>query len=151
MGYNCLVTNKGVTVFRSNDGSFAFKDILRGKLYLVDFISEEVKLDKFLIAKINIDWLWHHRLAHVGMRNIHKLQNESHILGLTNIIFEKDRPCGAYQARKQVGVPHHAKNIMTATRPLEMLHMDMFGPIVYISIGGNKYGIVIFDDYSHFT
>jgi hypothetical protein len=24
MGYNCLFTNKGVTVFRRSDGSFAF-------------------------------------------------------------------------------------------------------------------------------
>jgi transposase InsO family protein len=41
--------------------------------------------------------------------------------------------------------------IMTITRPLEMLHMDLFGPISYISIGGNKYGLVIVDDYSRFT
>jgi hypothetical protein len=29
--------------------------------------------------------------------------------------------------------------------------MDLFGPIAYISIGGNKYGLVIVDDFSHFT
>jgi hypothetical protein len=29
--------------------------------------------------------------------------------------------------------------------------MDLFGPIAYISIAGNKYGLVINDDYSHFT
>jgi transposase InsO family protein len=40
---------------------------------------------------------------------------------------------------------------MTTTRPLEMLHMDLFGPVAYISIGGNKYGLVIVDDYSRFT
>jgi hypothetical protein len=40
---------------------------------------------------------------------------------------------------------------MTITRPLEMLQMNLFGPIAYISIGGNKYGLVIIDDYSRFT
>jgi hypothetical protein len=50
-----------------------------------------------------------------------------------------------------VGAPHHAKNIMTTTRPLEMLHMDLFDPITYISIYGNKYALVIIDDYSRFT
>jgi transposase InsO family protein len=40
---------------------------------------------------------------------------------------------------------------MTTTRPLEMLHMNLFGPIAYISIGGNKYDLVIVDDYSRFT
>jgi hypothetical protein len=43
------------------------------------------------------------------------------------------------------------KNIITTTRPLEMLHIDLFGPIAYISIDGNKYGLVIIDDYSRFT
>jgi hypothetical protein len=51
MRYNCLFTNKGVTVFRRSDGFFAFKGVLREKIYLVDFIPEKVKLDKFLIDK----------------------------------------------------------------------------------------------------
>jgi transposase InsO family protein len=151
MGYNYLFTDKGMTVFRRSDGSFAFKGVLRGKLYLVDFIPEEVELDRCLIAKTNMGWLWHRRLAHVGLRNLHKLQKDVHILGLTNIVFEKDRPCGACQAGKQDEIHHHAKNIMTTTRPLEMLHMDLFGPIAYINIGDNQYGLVIVDDYSRFT
>jgi hypothetical protein len=151
MDYNCLFTNKGVTVFKRSDGSYAFSGILRGKLYLVDFILEEMELDKCLIIKTNMGWLWHRKLAHIGMRNLHKLQKEGHILGLMNVAFKKDKPCGACQTGKQVGASHHAKNIMTTTRSLKMLHMDLFGPIACISIGGNKYGLVIIDDYSHFT
>ena len=55
------------------------------------------------------------------------------------------------QARKQVGAKHLVKNVVTTERPLELLHMDIFRPVAYISIGGNKYGFVIVDDYSHFT
>ena len=29
--------------------------------------------------------------------------------------------------------------------------MDLFGPVAYLSIGGNKYSLVIVDDYSRFT
>jgi hypothetical protein len=151
MRYNCLFTNKSVTVFRRCDDSYAFSGILIGKLYPVDFNSEELELDKCLIVKINMDWLWHRRLAHVDMRNLHKLQKEGHILQLMNVAFEKDRSCGACQANKQVGAPHHTKNIMTIIRPLEMLHMDFFGPIANINIDNNKYGIIIVDDYYRFT
>jgi hypothetical protein len=73
MSYNYYFTNKGVVIFRRSDGSFAFKGALRGKLYLVIFIPEEVELDKCLIAKRNMGWLWHCRLAHFGMRKLHKL------------------------------------------------------------------------------
>jgi hypothetical protein len=50
-----------------------------------------------------------------------------------------------------MGAQHRAKNIMTTTRPLEMLHMNLFGPVAYISIDSNKYGLVIIDDYSRFS
>jgi hypothetical protein len=59
MGYNCLFTNKVVIIFRRSEDSFAFKGVLRGKLYLMDFVPEEVELDKCLISKRKIGWLWH--------------------------------------------------------------------------------------------
>jgi hypothetical protein len=91
-------------------------------------------------------WLWHRRLA-----NLHKLLKGEHILGLTNVHFEKDRVCSACQAGKQVGAHHPHKIIMTTDRPLELLHMDLFGPIAYISISGSKYCLVIVDEHSCFT
>jgi hypothetical protein len=129
MGYNCLFTNVNVSVFRRSDGSLAFKGVLDGKLYLVDFSKEEADL------------------AHVGMKYLHKLLKGEHVLGLANVCFEKDRPCAACQAGKQVGSTHHNKNVMTTSRPLELLHMDLFGPVAYLSIGGSKYGLVIVDDF----
>jgi hypothetical protein len=69
------------------------------------------------------------------MKNLHKLLKGEHILGLTNVHFEKDKVCSACQAGKQVGAHHPHKNIMTTD----------------ISIGGSKYCLVIVDDYSHFT
>jgi transposase InsO family protein len=85
------------------------------------------------------------------MKNLHKLLKGEHVLGLTDVYFEKDRPCAACQAGKQVGTSHLGKNVMTTSRPLELLHMDLFGPIAFLSIGGSKYGFVIVDDYSCFT
>jgi transposase InsO family protein len=40
---------------------------------------------------------------------------------------------------------------MTTERPLELLHMDLFDPIAYISIDRSKYCLVIVDDYSLFS
>jgi hypothetical protein len=85
------------------------------------------------------------------MKNLYKLLKGEHILGLTNVHFEKDKICSACQAGKQVGTDHPHKNIMTTERPLELLHMDLFGPFVYINVDGSKYCLVIVDDYSRFT
>jgi transposase InsO family protein len=85
------------------------------------------------------------------MKNLHKLLKGEHVLGLTNVCFEKYRPCAACQAGKQVGTTHQSKNMMTTSRPLELLHMDLFGSVAYLSIEGSKYGLVIVDDFSRFT
>jgi hypothetical protein len=87
MSYNCLFTDKGVTIFRRSDCSFPFNGVLRGNLYLVDFIPKEVEHGRCIITKTNMDWLWHQRLANVGMRNLHKLERDDHILRLTNTLF----------------------------------------------------------------
>ena len=100
MGYNCLFTNEGVTVTRREDSSIAFTGLLKGKVYLVDFSKEKIEPKTCLVAKSDLGWLWHRCLAHVGMRNMAKLQKGGHILGLTNVVFEKNRLCSACQAGK---------------------------------------------------
>jgi hypothetical protein len=55
MGYNCLFTDIGVTVFRRSDDSVAFKGVLEGQLYLVDF--NRAEFDTCLISKTNMGWL----------------------------------------------------------------------------------------------
>jgi hypothetical protein len=54
MGYNCLFTDVGVTVFKRSDDSIAFKGVLDGQLYLVDFNANNAELDTCLIAKTNM-------------------------------------------------------------------------------------------------
>jgi hypothetical protein len=133
-GYNFLFTNIDVSVFRRSDGSLAFRGVLDDKLYLVDFTKENADLDACLIAKTNLGWFCHRRLAHIGMKNLHKLLKGEHVLGLTYVCFEKDIPCAACRAGKQVGTNHPSKNLMMTSRPLELLHMDLFVPVAYLSI-----------------
>jgi hypothetical protein len=54
MGYNCLFTDVDVTVFRRNDDSLAFRGVLDGQLYLVDFTDDNAELYTCLIAKTNM-------------------------------------------------------------------------------------------------
>jgi hypothetical protein len=122
-GYNCLFTHEGVIVSRREDSSIVFAGHLRGKLYYVDFTKVKVDPKACLVAKSDLGWLWHCRLAHVGMRNLAKVQKDEHILGLTNVVFEKDMLCSACQAGKQVGAHHPAKNILSSSRPLKLLHI----------------------------
>jgi hypothetical protein len=71
--------------------------------------------------------------------------------GSKDITFEKDKLCSAYQAKKQVDNTHPRKSTMSTSNAFELLHMDLFGPTTYTSIGGNKYGFVVVDDFTRYT
>jgi transposase InsO family protein len=53
--------------------------------------------------------------------------------------------------RKQVAKTHPTKDFILTSRPLELLHMDLFGPTTYASAGGNLYCLVIIDDFSRYS
>ncbi|KAK1652804.1 hypothetical protein QYE76_070609 [Lolium multiflorum] len=137
-------------------GSDNLKLVLVGyvenNLYVVDLSKESPSPSTCLMAaKHDEGWLWHRRLGHVNMRNLKQLLKGEHIVGLTGISFEKDRVCSACVAGKQLKKKHPIKSIVTTSRPLELLHLDLFGPSHYDTLGGSKYGLVIVDDYSRYS
>ena len=67
---------------------------------------------------------------------------------LKDVTFENNKLCSACQAGNQVGNTHPKKRMMSTSNAFELLHMDLFGPTQYTSIGGNKYGFVIVDDFT---
>jgi len=85
------------------------------------------------------------------MKQLNKLISKDLVIGLPKIKFEKDKICAAYQKGKQVRSSFHSKNILSTSKPLELLHMDLFGSSRIKSYGGNYYALVIVDDYSRFT
>src|SRR3954466_3606746 len=150
MGMLVLFSASHCVVFSQDDYTFVFEGYRKGDLYIVDFSSGPA-VPTCLMAKASSGWLWHQRLGHAGMINLHNLVKKNHVIGLREVKFDKDRLCSACEAGKITKKHHLAKTIMTTTRPLELLHMDLFGPQNYASLGGNKYGLVIVDDFSRYT
>nr|KYP55915.1 Retrovirus-related Pol polyprotein from transposon TNT 1-94 [Cajanus cajan] len=106
---------------------------------------------KCLITKEHNIWLWHRRAAHIHMDHLNKLSRKNLVIGLPKIKFSKDKLCDACQKGKQVKASFKSKNQISTSRPLQLIHMDLFGPSRTMSLGGNYYGLVIVDDYSRFT
>jgi len=104
-----------------------------------------------LLSKNDDSWLWHRRLSHIHMHHLNKLLSKNLVEGLLALKFEKNRICDACQRGKQTKAVFKNKNFVSTSRPLEMLHMDLFGPSRTMSLGGNYYGLVVIDDFSRFT
>ncbi|GJT48257.1 putative ribonuclease H-like domain-containing protein [Tanacetum coccineum] len=83
-----------------------------------------------LIAKATVDESnkWHRRLGHVNFKNLNKLVKGNLVRGLPSKIFQNDHTCVACQKGKQHKAFCKAKVVSSISQPLQLLHMDLFGP-----------------------
>jgi hypothetical protein len=92
---------KDVILTSIKSDELIFKGFRYGNLYLVNFSSNDASLSTCLFTKSLKGWLWHRRLAHVGMNQLKKLMKHDLVIGLNNNnIFEKNKLCSACQAGK---------------------------------------------------
>nr|GEX04478.1 retrovirus-related Pol polyprotein from transposon TNT 1-94 [Tanacetum cinerariifolium] len=94
--------------------------------------------------------LWYRRSGHANMRIIQSLASKELVRNLPKLKFDQYF-CDACKFGKQAHVSHKAKNVVSMTRCLELLYMDLFGPFAIQSYEGNRYTLVIADDYSRYT
>nr|GEU51524.1 retrotransposon protein [Tanacetum cinerariifolium] len=140
----CLVAQAS-----SEDGKVIGRGIMKKGLYVMK-LGNKPK-DQICLATIDENsTLWHRRLGYANMRLIQLLASKQLVRNLPKLNFDQHF-CDACKIRKQAHASHKAKNIVSTTRYLELLHMDLFGPSVVRSYGGNRYTIVIVDDYYTWT
>ncbi|GJX74666.1 putative ribonuclease H-like domain-containing protein [Tanacetum coccineum] len=105
-----------------------------------------------LFAKATIDEsnFWHRRLGHINFKNMNKLVRGNLVRGLPSKIFENDHSCVACQKGKQHKASWKAKLVNSISKPLHILHMDLFGPTNVKSLMKKSYCLVVTDDFSRF-
>ena len=119
-------------------------------VYTIDI--EKLTCKNQCLSALNDDsWLWHRRLGHASMHLLSKLSKKEVVRGLPNLPFQKDKICDACQFGKQVRSSFKSILEISTTRPLQLLHMDLFGPSRTTSLGGKHYAFVIVDDFSRYT
>ncbi|GJT26984.1 retrovirus-related pol polyprotein from transposon TNT 1-94 [Tanacetum coccineum] len=96
-------------------------------------------------------WLWHRRLSHLNFDTINLLSKNNIVNGLPKLKFVKDHLCSSYELGKAKRKSFHTKTTPSSKRRLQLLHMDLCGPMRVESINGKKYVLVIVDDYSRYT
>ncbi|GJR92580.1 retrovirus-related pol polyprotein from transposon TNT 1-94 [Tanacetum coccineum] len=146
--------NGGNVIFGSNlRGNIIGKGQIYDNKCRVTFSEHDSEITKDGKVIVTIDensTLWHRRLGHANIRLIQSLASKELVRNLPKLKFDQHF-CDACKMGKQAHVSHKAKNIVSTTRCLELLHMDLFGPSTVRSYGGNRYTLVIVDDYSRYT
>ncbi|CAM8887225.1 unnamed protein product [Rhodiola kirilowii] len=95
--------------------------------------------------------LWHQRMGHVNLRTLQKIASDGLVCGIPKVQGELSIVCGDCQIGKQIKVPHKSITQINTHRPLELLHIDLMGPMQVESYSGKRYILVCVDDFSRFT
>ncbi len=150
-GFVVTFNKDSCIVIKDSDQSIVFKGKRIGNIYkinLSDLAEQEVKC---LLTLSEEKWVWHKRLGHANWRLISKLSKLDLVRGLPKLNYHSDALCGSCQKGKIVKTSFKPKHVVSTSKPLELLHIDLFGPVSTTSINGKKYGLVIVDDYSRWT
>nr|GEX22179.1 hypothetical protein [Tanacetum cinerariifolium] len=96
-------------------------------------------------------WLWHRRLSHLNFDYINLLSKKDIMIGLPKLKFIKDQLCSSCEVIKAKRSSFKLKAVPSSKGRLNLLHMDLCGPMRVASINGKKYILVIVDDHSRYT
>nr|GEZ69604.1 retrovirus-related Pol polyprotein from transposon TNT 1-94 [Tanacetum cinerariifolium] len=132
-------------------------DLLTGSrgtdLYSITLQDITSPIPIFLMAKAMSSqaWLWHRRFSHLNFDTINLLSKNDNVIGLPKLKFVKDHLCSSCELGKAKRKSFQIKITPSSKRRLQLLHMDLCGPMRVASINGKRYVLVIVDDYSRYT
>ncbi|KAJ9564628.1 hypothetical protein OSB04_000594 [Centaurea solstitialis] len=138
---------------RTYDGQELIEGTRRSNLYTVNFRKQRPFTEVCLLSKatFNQNVLWHRRLSHLNYATINQLAKTGLVTGLPSLRFTKEQLCSACEMGKIKKSSHKLKVEHNTSKPLQLLHMDLCGPMRVQSINGRKYVLVIVDDFSRYT
>ncbi|KAJ9552679.1 hypothetical protein OSB04_016724 [Centaurea solstitialis] len=146
----CLILAPG---YKIDESKVMLRTPRKDNVYCLDIEDASSSSLNCLFSKASVSEssLWHRRMCHMNFKNMNLLVKNNLVRGLPAKEFSSDDHCVACLKGKQHKNSHKSKEVNTISSPLQLLHMDLFGPTNVMSIGKKSYCLVIVDDYSRFT
>nr|GEW42758.1 retrovirus-related Pol polyprotein from transposon TNT 1-94 [Tanacetum cinerariifolium] len=113
----------------------------RSDLYTISLQESTSSTPLCLMAKATPTqaWLWHRRLSHLNFDYINLLSKKDIVIGLPKLKYVKDQLCSFCELSKAKRISFKSKAILSSKGRLNLLHMDLYGPMRVASINGKKY------------
>lgn len=142
----CLISHR-------KDEKLALQGVRKGNLFVADLNSASKEEVRCFYSKASSEqsWLWHKKLSHLNFKTMNSLVKKELVRGLPQMEFYHERLCEACEKGKSKRSSHRSKELTSIIEPLQLLHIDLFGPVNVLSMSKKRYSLVIVDDYSKYT
>jgi hypothetical protein len=114
------------------------------------YVLSEIGNEKCCLGKEDESWLWHRKIDHIQFDNLVKVSKREAVKEMPQITKPTNTLCKHCQQGKQTKTRFKSKEYST-TRPLEIVHADPVGPTTTKGLKGEKYFMLLVDDYTRMT
>ncbi|GJS93585.1 integrase, catalytic region, zinc finger, CCHC-type containing protein [Tanacetum coccineum] len=135
--------------FRSNtscvrnlEGEYLLTGSRDSNLYTISISELAASSPVCLMSKATSikSWLWHRRLSYLNFGTINHLTKKDLVDGLPKFKYDKDHLCSACEQGYSKKASFPPKLVPCTESKLELLHMDLFGPMKQLASEGNNSG-----------
>nr|GEZ59984.1 hypothetical protein [Tanacetum cinerariifolium] len=141
-GYLVQVAFKKSTCFvRDLQGNDLLTGNLGSDLYTISLQETSSSTLICFMAKVSPiqAWLWHRRLSHLNFDYINLLSRKDVVIGLPKLKYLKDQLFSSCEVSKAKRSSLTTKAVPSSKGQLNLLHMDLCGPMRVASTNGKKY------------
>ncbi|GJW80969.1 retrovirus-related pol polyprotein from transposon TNT 1-94 [Tanacetum coccineum] len=139
-------------MFGSSSPSLVLLEICEiAKLIIFSWVMVVVERGRMLCPWVLLSEAGTYQLSHLNFDYINLLSKKDVVIVLPKLKYVKDQLCSSCEVSKAKRSSFKSKTIPSSKGRLNLLHMDLCGPMRVASINGKKYILVIVDDYSRYT
>ncbi|GJV52006.1 retrovirus-related pol polyprotein from transposon TNT 1-94 [Tanacetum coccineum] len=140
----CNFVEKYLGTVRFGNDQFSpilgYRDLVQGNITInMVYYVEDLQGNDLLTASPTQAWLWHRRLSHLNFDYINLLSKKDVMIGLPKLKYVKDQLCSSCEVSKAKRSSFKTKIFPSLKGRLNLLHMNLCGPMRVASINGKKY------------
>lgn len=145
-GNKVVFDRQGASI--SREGKVFARATVRNGIYWLRIEAQRQRCATAVTAEANMNSVWHRRLGHLNMKDVCSLVRRDMVTGV-GVSLSDDLDFCEDCARAKQTKAHMGGTRTRATKPLELVHSDVCGPITPTTYDGYKYFITFTDDWTH--
>lgn len=147
-GFQVLFKRNSVEILDEADNVVVLGERSGGVYVLRE--SEQAAVAEGCHHTLNCQHTWHRRFGHRDPAVFERLKKEDLASGVKIVDCGARIVCEHCLEGKMARLPFPQQSVKKTTRPLQLVHTDLCGPMRNVTPGGNRYFLSIIDDYSRY-
>ncbi|KAJ0522113.1 putative RNA-directed DNA polymerase [Helianthus annuus] len=146
-GYEVKFSNRECRIKDKTGETIGIVNMTGNKMFPLN-LSQDLIPRAYSMITQDLSALWHQRYGHINFDTLHDMGMKEVVKGLPKISKQQSKVCESCMLGKHARKSFSKNPTWHASKPLQLVHSDICGPMQTSSIRGCKYFITFIDDFS---